>query len=201
MPIGQFYDALFTTGPAANLCRRRTLRQSARHYRSPRTCWSFSPIVRSGENGLLIGGFGRPRRLSLEPGNEPGARRTRRRIRPVDRLQTIGIALVLGDIEPDEPPSFDIFAHHRLGHVAPADAFLQQHVLRAKIGQAPSVSPDHAVVLALCDWRAVGQHKLDVVARGAWRIPARERQRMIGSSDGISSTLPTPMRSISGTCA
>jgi len=136
-----------------------------------------------------------------EPGNEPGARRTRRRSRPVDRLQTIGIALVLGDIEPDEPPSFDIFAHHRLGHVAPAGAFLQQHVLRAKIGQAPSVGPDHAVVLALCDWRAVGQHKLDVVARGAWRIPARECQRMIGSSDGISSTLPTPLRSISGTCA
>ena len=32
--------------------------------------------------------------------------------------------------------------------------------------------------------RAIRQHELDVVAPGAGRIPARERQRMVGSSDG-----------------
>jgi hypothetical protein len=32
-----------------------------------------------------------------------------------------------------------IKAHHRFGHIAPADAFVQQHVLRAEIGEAPGL--------------------------------------------------------------
>src|SRR5215472_9676227 len=94
------------------------------------------PIARCRRNRAPIGSFGCLRRLSLEPGNEPRARRARRRIRPIDRVQSNEAVLVLGHIELDEPPSLEILAHHWFGHIAPADAFLQQHVLRAEIGQA-----------------------------------------------------------------
>jgi len=56
-------------------------------------------------------------------------------------------------------------------------------VLRAEIGPPPGLGPDHSKILPLRQRRSVRQHKLDVVAPGAGRIPARERQRMVGSSD------------------
>src|ERR1700730_6675210 len=40
---------------------------------------------------------------------------------------------------PYKPPCCDILAHHRFGHIAPADAFLEQHVLRAEIGEPPGL--------------------------------------------------------------
>jgi hypothetical protein len=60
---------------------------------------------------------------------------------------------------------------------------------------APGLRSDHATILALREQRAVRQHKLDVLAPGARRIAARERQGWLGAATGISSTLPTPMRS------
>src|SRR5262249_59965084 len=58
-------------------------------------CRSFTPIARCRRNGAPIGSFGCLRRLSLEPGNEPRARRARRRIRPIDRVQSNEAVLVL----------------------------------------------------------------------------------------------------------
>jgi hypothetical protein len=81
-----------------------------------------SDLSRDAERMDLIDGFRRARGLSLEPGNEPGAGRARGRIRPIDRLETIGPPLQLGHIELDEPPFFEILAHHRFGHIAPTDA-------------------------------------------------------------------------------
>src|SRR5437879_5589612 len=81
----------------------------------------------------------------------------------VDRVESNEPVLGLAYVELDEPPSFDILAHHRFGHIAPADAFLQQHVLRAEIGQAPGLRADHSEILALRERRAISKHKLDVV--------------------------------------
>jgi hypothetical protein len=55
-------------------------------------------------------------------------------------------------------------------HLAPADALLQQYVLRAEIGHAPGLGADYTKVPALCEWRAVRQHKLEVIASGAAKI-------------------------------
>ena len=64
------------------------LDSDARHCHSFRACCSFSPIARCGRDGALIDGFGRLCHLRLEPRNEPGTRRARRRIRPVNRVQS-----------------------------------------------------------------------------------------------------------------
>jgi hypothetical protein len=98
-------------------------------------------------------------------------------------MQSDEAILVLGHIEPDEPPGLEILAHHRFGHVAPTDAFLHKHVLCTEIGQPPSLGADDAEILALCALRAVGEHQLDVLAPGARRIATRPRQRMIGSGN------------------
>jgi hypothetical protein len=140
--------------------------------------------VRCREDGASCGGVGRAFRLSDEPGNEPRARRSRWRICPVDRVQSNEPVLVLGHVEPDKPPCCDILAHHRFGHIAPADAFLEQHVLRAEIGEPPGLGPDHSEILPLRKQRAVRQHELDVGAPGAGCIPTRQRERMIGSRNG-----------------
>ncbi len=66
----------------------------------------------------------------------PGAARL-----SVDRIQLNGPVPAVAHIELDEPAFFEILAHHRFGHIAPADAFLKQHVLRAEIGQAPCLVP------------------------------------------------------------
>jgi hypothetical protein len=155
-------------------------------------------------DGASMGGLGRPYRLSLEPGNEPGARRARWRSGPIDRVQSNGSVLVLSHVELDEPPCFDILAHHRFGHIAPADAFLEQRVFRAEIGEAPGLGSHHSKILALRERRAIGQHKLDVVAPGSGRVAARARQRMIAPTqqkarlqmlNASSSTMPIPITS------
>jgi hypothetical protein len=73
MPIGRFFGCPIRNRSRRNPRRRwrRTLRQTAPHCRSPGRRWFFSPIVRSGKNGPLIGGFGRPRRLNREMSQEP----------------------------------------------------------------------------------------------------------------------------------
>src|SRR5260370_3819288 len=126
-----------------------TLDSDARRCRSSPARWSFSAMARCRENGALIDDFERTCRLRLEPGNEPGARRARRRIRPVDRIKSKGCALHLGHVEPDEPSPFDILPHDRFGHVAPADAFLQQHMLPAQIDKTPRLAPNHPDVFSL----------------------------------------------------
>src|SRR4029453_10365907 len=107
-----------------------------------------------------MGGWGRPCRRRLEAGNERGARRARRRIRPVDRVQSNEPVLGLSYFELEEPPSLDIPPPLRFGHIPPADALLQQHGLRAKIGQAPGLRADHSEILPLRERRALSKHKL-----------------------------------------
>ena len=63
-------------------------RRTAAHSSSARLILLIDRGMRKG--WTLIGGFRRTRGLSLEPGYKPGARRARGRIRPVDRLETIG---------------------------------------------------------------------------------------------------------------
>lgn len=92
--------------------------------------------------------------MSQEPAGPGG------KIRPVDRIQSFGPFLQLRHIELHERPLFDVLANHVFWHIAPADALLQQDVLRAEIGQAPSLGADYAEVPALREWRAVRQHKL-----------------------------------------
>ena len=86
----------------------------------------------------MIDSFGRSGRLRLEPGHKPGARRARRRIGPIDRMQSKRSALHLGHVELDEPPPSTL-VRHRFGHKAQADAFLQKHMYRAKIGASTTV--------------------------------------------------------------
>lgn len=96
--------------------------------------------------------------------NQKAAGRTRRGIRSVDRLQAVWAPLAIGQIQLNETAVRQIVTHHRLWHIPPADPLLQKHVLGAEVGKPPCMSADHCEFMALSEWRAIGEHELNMTA-------------------------------------
>ncbi len=75
--------------------------------------------------------------------------RSWRSVRSINSLKAIRTALAVGEIKVHQTACLYIISHHWFGHVAPANAFLEQHVLRAKISEAPRMVPDDSKLVPL----------------------------------------------------
>src|ERR1700741_4733742 len=65
--------------------------------------------------------------LPLEARDQPGSGGTRRRVGGIDRIEPVGAAGHVGQVEPDQAPEGEVFLDHRKRHVAPTNASLEQH--------------------------------------------------------------------------
>jgi hypothetical protein len=88
----------------------------------------------------------------------------------------------LGHFQALQPARRQVFLHHRLGHVAPAQAFLQQDVFRPQIRQPPGVGAGDGEVAPVGQARAVGQDELGVSPARARRVRP-VGQRVVGRGD------------------
>ena len=61
--------------------------------------------------------------------------------------------------------------HHRQGHIAPANAFAQQRMLGAQVGEAPRLGADDRIIPPLGEAGTVGQHELDMLVQVAGGHP------------------------------
>jgi hypothetical protein len=71
--------------------------------------------------------------LALEMVDQKAGGRSWRCVRSVNSLKAVRTALAVRKIKVHQAPCLYIISHHWFRHVAPANAFLEQHMLGAKV--------------------------------------------------------------------
>jgi hypothetical protein len=97
-------------------------------------------------------------RLLRKSLNQPGSRRSRRRVGAINRLQGVEAAAPITKIQRLQAPGGEVIANDRLGHIAPTDARQEQGMLGPKIRQTPRPGADHAKIATFGQRRAIGEH-------------------------------------------